>query len=72
MNPVERSETAREIRTDLDAAAAAINAFHARVLAQVIKAQAWKIHRDVDGFSALRDWLVSKFDFHYKTAADLA
>uniref|UniRef100_UPI0018EC383F hypothetical protein n=1 Tax=Glycomyces salinus TaxID=980294 RepID=UPI0018EC383F len=72
VNPAERTEKARAIHTGLDDAAALINAAHARVLSGVIEAQAWKIHRDVDGFSALRDWLVSKFDFHHKTAADLA
>ncbi|WP_199040868.1 hypothetical protein, partial [Glycomyces salinus] len=72
MNPAERSETARAIHAQFDQAAAVINSMHAQVLSGVIEAQAWKIHRDVDGFSALRDWLVSKFDFHYKTAADLA
>ncbi|GAB4006483.1 hypothetical protein GCM10029992_57290 [Glycomyces albus] len=72
MNPTERTETAKAIRTELDDSAALINAAHARVLSQVITAQTWKVHRDLDGFSSLRDWLVSKFDFHYKTAADLA
>uniref|UniRef100_UPI0018ECB4E3 hypothetical protein n=1 Tax=Glycomyces salinus TaxID=980294 RepID=UPI0018ECB4E3 len=72
VNPAERTEKARAIHTQFDQAAAAINAFHAQVLSGVIEAQAWKIHRDVDGFSALRDWLVSKFDFHHRIAADLA
>ncbi|GAB3995839.1 hypothetical protein GCM10029992_14160 [Glycomyces albus] len=71
-NPAERSQKAQAIRTRLDEAAAAINGFHARILADLITAQAWKVHRDLDGYSSLRDWLAAKFDFHYKTAADLA
>ncbi|GAB3648528.1 HNH endonuclease [Glycomyces tarimensis] len=68
----ERTERAAAIHTDLDEAAAAINALHADILARVIEAKAWNIHRDCDGFSALREWLVSTFDFHLRTAADLA
>ncbi|GAB3992777.1 hypothetical protein GCM10029992_02760 [Glycomyces albus] len=71
-NPAERTEKAQAIRTELDQAAAAINGFHARVLSQVITAQSWKVHRDLDGYSSLRDWLAATFDFHYKVAADLA
>ncbi|GAB4006046.1 hypothetical protein GCM10029992_55630 [Glycomyces albus] len=72
VDPAERSQKARAIHTDLDDEAAAINAAHARILNRVLEAQVWKVHRDVDGFSALRDWLISKFDFHHKVAADLA
>ncbi|GAB3997878.1 hypothetical protein GCM10029992_22120 [Glycomyces albus] len=72
LNPAERTEKAQAIRTRLDDAAALINAAHAQILADVITAQAWKVHRDLDGYSSLRDWLAAKFDFHYKTAADLA
>ncbi|MEU6857940.1 DUF222 domain-containing protein [Glycomyces sp. NPDC046736] len=69
---VTRTEKSTAIHTLLDDAATAINDFHARVLAAVIEAQAWKIHRDVDGYSGLRDWLCAKFDFHTRTAADIA
>ncbi|GAB3645006.1 HNH endonuclease signature motif containing protein [Glycomyces tarimensis] len=68
----ERTERAAAIHTNLDEAAAMINQAHAKVLADVIQAKAWNIHRDCDGFSALREWLVSTFDFHLRTAADLA
>ncbi|GAB3647762.1 HNH endonuclease signature motif containing protein [Glycomyces tarimensis] len=68
----ERTERAAAIHTELDEAAAAINALHADILARVIEAKAWNIHRDCDGFSALREWLVTTFDFHLRTAADLA
>ncbi|GAB3649775.1 hypothetical protein GCM10028833_18110 [Glycomyces tarimensis] len=68
----ERTERAKVIHTTLDDAAATINALHARVLSEVIEAKAWNIHRDCDGFSALREWLVATFDFHLRTAADLA
>ncbi|GAB3652373.1 HNH endonuclease signature motif containing protein [Glycomyces tarimensis] len=68
----ERSERAKVIHTDLDEAASLINSVHAEVLRRVIEAKAWNIHRDCDGFSALREWLVSTFDFHLRTAADLA
>lgn len=68
----DRNAKSSDIRTVLDDAAAAINDFHARVLSSVIEAQAWKIHRDIDGYSSLRDWLSAKFDFHTRVAADLA
>jgi hypothetical protein len=68
----ERTAKSEVIHTALDQAAAAINAFHASVLSSVIEAQAWKIHRDIDGFPGLRDWLCATFDFHTRTAADLA
>ena len=68
----ERTSKSQAIHSTLDEAAAAINDFHARVLSSVIEAQAWKIHRDIDGYSGLRDWLCAKFDFHTRTAADLA
>ncbi|GAB4008379.1 hypothetical protein GCM10029992_64590 [Glycomyces albus] len=71
-NPTERSQKAQAIRTRLDEAAAAINGFHARILADLITAQAWKVHRDLDGYSSLRDWLAATFDFHHRVAADLA
>ncbi|HEU5126547.1 MAG TPA: DUF222 domain-containing protein [Glycomyces sp.] len=68
----ERTERSVVIHTQLDQAAAMINAAHATVLERVIEAKVWNIHRDVDGFSGLRDWLVAAFDFHTRTAADLA
>ncbi|WP_460541888.1 HNH endonuclease signature motif containing protein [Glycomyces halotolerans] len=68
----ERSVKSEAIHTNLDQAAALINSVHARVLAEVIEAQAWRIHREVDGYSAVRAWLVAKFDFTDKTAADIA
>ncbi|GAB3648927.1 HNH endonuclease signature motif containing protein [Glycomyces tarimensis] len=68
----ERTERAAAIHTHLDEAAAMINQAHAKVLADVIEAKAWNIHRDCDGFSALREWLVATFDFHLRVAADLA
>ncbi|HEU5127512.1 MAG TPA: hypothetical protein VFU12_05930, partial [Glycomyces sp.] len=63
----ERTERSAVIHTQLDQAAAMINAAHATVLERVIEAKVWNIHRDVDGFSGLRDWLVAAFDFHTRT-----
>ncbi|MQM28120.1 hypothetical protein GFD30_21510, partial [Glycomyces sp. NEAU-7082] len=63
---------AAAVRTALDEAAAAINAHHATVLGAVIAAKRANLHRTCFGFSALRDWLVSAFDFHRQTAADIA
>jgi hypothetical protein len=68
----DKHSQAQAIRTTLDDAAALINAQHAAVLSAVIAAKQGNIHRDVEGFSALRDWLVSKFDFHTAVAADIA
>jgi hypothetical protein len=63
---------ARAIRSALDEAAALINTQHAAVLSAVIEAKEGNLHREVEGFSALRDWLTSKFDFHAAVTADIA
>jgi hypothetical protein len=63
---------AASIRATLDEAAASINAHHAQVLSAVITAKDSRILRDVEGFSAIRDWLVSKFDFTAPTASSIA
>ncbi|THV37013.1 HNH endonuclease signature motif containing protein [Glycomyces buryatensis] len=68
----DRRGKSEAIHSVLDAQAALINSAHAQVLASVIDAKAANIHRDFDGFSALREWLVSTFDFHTQTASDLA
>ncbi|WP_460546554.1 HNH endonuclease signature motif containing protein, partial [Glycomyces halotolerans] len=70
--PGERSEKSAAVHTSLDEAGALINSVHAKVLSDVIRAKDWNIHRDFDGFSALRDWLTERFDFHVRIAADLA
>ncbi|THV40960.1 DUF222 domain-containing protein, partial [Glycomyces buryatensis] len=69
--PDRRAKSAT-IHSALDESAALINAAHASVLAHVIDAKAANIHRDFDGFSAVREWLVSTFDFHRQIASDLA
>ncbi|MDA1360776.1 DUF222 domain-containing protein [Glycomyces luteolus] len=66
------SERAAAIRTALDDAASLINAQHAQVLSAVIEMKEANLHRSAFGFSALRDLLVSQFDFHNRTAADIA
>ncbi len=68
----DKHSQARAIRTTLDEAAVLLNSQHAAVLSAVIEAKEGNLHRDVEGFSALRDWLVSKFDFHMAVAADIA
>ncbi|MBO3733879.1 hypothetical protein, partial [Glycomyces niveus] len=66
------SERAAAIRTALDDAASLINVQHAQVLSAVIEMKEANLHRSAFGFSALRDLLVSQFDFHNRTAADIA
>jgi hypothetical protein len=66
------SERAAAIRSALDDAASLINAQHAAVLSSVIEMKEANLHRSAFGFSALRDLLVSQFDFHNRTAADIA
>ncbi|MEV3938805.1 DUF222 domain-containing protein, partial [Glycomyces sp. NPDC049804] len=66
------SERAAAIRSALDDAASLINAQHAQVLSWVIEMKEAGLHRSAFGFSALRDLLVSQFDFHNRTAADIA
>jgi hypothetical protein len=68
----ERPARAAAIRSALDDAASLINAQHAAVLSSVIEMKEQNLHRSEFGFSALRDLLVSQFDFHNRTAADIA
>ncbi|WP_158299802.1 HNH endonuclease signature motif containing protein [Glycomyces paridis] len=70
-NP-DRSAKAQAIRSTLDAAAAGINAFHVEVLTSVIDMKNANLHRSAFGFSALRDLLVSQFDFTFNTAGSIA
>jgi hypothetical protein len=70
-SPDRRSQAAA-IRSTLDDAASLINAQHAAVLSSVIAMKEANLHRSEFGFSALRDLLVSQFDFHNRTAADIA
>jgi hypothetical protein len=68
----DRWAQARDLRASLDAAAAAINAQHAQVLASVIAMKEANLHRSAFGFSALRDLLLSQFDFTFNTAGSIA
>ncbi|MBO3735901.1 hypothetical protein, partial [Glycomyces niveus] len=66
------SERAAAIRSALDDAASLINAQHAQVLFSVIEMKEANLHRSAFGFSALRDLLLSQFDFTYNTAGSIA
>ncbi|MCD0443800.1 HNH endonuclease [Glycomyces sp. A-F 0318] len=68
----DRAAQARELRATLDTAAAGINAFHAQVLSTVIAMKERNLHRSAFGFSALRDLLLSQFDFTFNTAGAIA
>jgi len=68
----DRHSQAQAIRSTLDTAAAAINAQHAAVLGAVIDMHASGLHRSAFGFSALRDLLLSQFDFTFNTAGSIA
>ncbi|WP_205324886.1 HNH endonuclease signature motif containing protein [Glycomyces sp. YM15] len=68
----DRRSQAAAIRSTLNEAAAGINAFHARVLSAVIAMKEANLHRSEFGFSALRDLLLSQFDFTFNTASAIA
>ncbi|MDA1358443.1 DUF222 domain-containing protein [Glycomyces luteolus] len=68
----DRPAQAAAIRSTLDEAAAAINTQHAQVLSAVIAMKEQNLHRSEFGFSALRDLLVSQFDFTFNTAGAIA
>jgi hypothetical protein len=70
--PADRRSQAAEVRSLLDAAAAGINAFHTQVLSAVIAMKEQGLHRSEFGFSALRDLLLSQFDFTFNTAGSIA
>ncbi|WP_030158342.1 HNH endonuclease signature motif containing protein [Glycomyces sp. NRRL B-16210] len=68
----DRRTQAQAIRSALDEAASLINAQHARVLASMIEMKESGLHRSEFGFSALRDLLLSQFDFTFNTAGSIA
>jgi hypothetical protein len=67
----DRRSQAAEVRALLDEAAAGINAFHCQVLSSVIEMKRANLHRSEFGFSALRDLLLSQFDFTFNTAVSI-
>jgi hypothetical protein len=68
----DRRSQAAAIRSVLDDAASLINAQHAQVLSSVIAMKEQGLHRSEFGFSALRDLLLSQFDFTFNTAGSIA
>jgi hypothetical protein len=68
----DRRSQAAAIRSALDEAASLINTQHAAVLASVIAMKEANLHRSEFGFSALRDLLLSQFDFTFNTAGAIA
>ncbi|MFC3495125.1 HNH endonuclease signature motif containing protein [Glycomyces rhizosphaerae] len=68
----DRRSQAQALRSTLDQAAEAINSHHAQVLAAVIEMKTSGLHRSEFGFSALRDLLLSQFDFTFNTAGSIA
>ncbi|WP_205325873.1 HNH endonuclease signature motif containing protein [Glycomyces sp. YM15] len=68
----DRRSQAAAIRSTLNEAASLINAQHAAVLASVIAMKEANLHRSEFGFSALRDLLLSQFDFTFNTASAIA
>ncbi|GAA1682422.1 hypothetical protein GCM10009830_31990 [Glycomyces endophyticus] len=65
-------DQATAIRTTLESAADLINAQHSQVLSAVIAMKEANLHRTAFGYSALRDLLLSQFDFTHRTASDIA
>jgi hypothetical protein len=66
------SEQAQAIRSALDTAASLVNTQYAAVLSAVIAMKEQNLHRTAFGYSALRDLLLSQFDFTHRTASDIA
>lgn len=68
----DRRSQAAAIRIALDDAASLINTQHAAVLSAVIAMKEQNLHRSEFGFSAIRDLLLSQFDFTFNTAGSIA
>ncbi|MFC3492276.1 HNH endonuclease signature motif containing protein [Glycomyces rhizosphaerae] len=68
----EQRNRAQATRALLDDTAALVNGAYATALRIVMDAFAHQVHRDSDGFSAQRDWLLSTFDFTYSAAGEIA
>ncbi|PRY60514.1 HNH endonuclease signature motif containing protein [Glycomyces artemisiae] len=66
------STKAQSVRACLDDTAALINGAYATALRVAIDAFAHQVHRDGDGFSAQRDWMIAQFDFTHSAAGDIA
>jgi hypothetical protein len=63
---------AQATRALLDDTAALVNGAYATALRIVIDAFENQVHRDADGFSAQRDWLISTFDFTSSASGEIA
>ncbi|WP_100445030.1 HNH endonuclease signature motif containing protein [Glycomyces xiaoerkulensis] len=67
-----RAERAEHLRSELDALAAQARLRDAAALRRVLEYTRDRMHRDIDGFSGIRDWLCECFDFTYTTAGQIA
>uniref|UniRef100_UPI00054F6B77 hypothetical protein n=1 Tax=Glycomyces arizonensis TaxID=256035 RepID=UPI00054F6B77 len=57
----DRDTDATAIRSRIDHVAAVLNAGQAAILAAAIEYTGQYFHREVDGFSSIRDWLNETF-----------
>jgi hypothetical protein len=67
-----RRARAQSLRASLDDTAALVNGAYATALRLVMDAFEAKVHRELDGFSAQREWIVSTFDFTFSAAGNIA
>lgn len=68
----ERDRQAAAIRSRIDTAANVLHAGQAAALRAAIEYTGHSFHREVDGFSSVRDWLTETFNFHARVAANIA
>ncbi|WP_100447278.1 13E12 repeat family protein [Glycomyces xiaoerkulensis] len=68
----DRAAEAAAARSRLEGLASQARALEACILVEVIEYTRAGLHREFDGYSGLRDWIVSCFDFNYAQAGQYA
>jgi hypothetical protein len=68
----DREAQAAVLRSQIESIAAQSRAHDARALQAVITYTSEGLHKDCDGFSGIRDWIMECFDFNAATAGQMA
>ncbi|GAB3233268.1 hypothetical protein GCM10027447_29520 [Glycomyces halotolerans] len=68
----DRDAQASQLRSRIETAAAVLQAAQAEALAAAIEYTRQHLHREVDGFSSIRDWLCETFNLHRNVARNIA
>ncbi len=68
----DRDAQAASLRPQLDSLTAQLCAVEAHLLQAVIAYTSEGLHKDCDGFSSIRDWIMESFNFNAASAGQMA